>query len=59
MRGTGRAAQSVGDGNAETDADVLLDRHPWGEHGGRRRLFRYVPYSITQVPSTQPEYEAR
>ncbi|MER7192276.1 hypothetical protein [Streptomyces flaveolus] len=53
------AARAVGDGSAETDADVLLDRHLRGEHDGRRRLFRYVPYTIRQDPSARPEYEAR
>lgn len=56
------AARASFDGSAETDANVLLRQHQRQEHGGapaaRRRLFRYVPYSIVQDASAQPEYEA-
>ncbi|MFI8949035.1 hypothetical protein ACIGO6_21260 [Streptomyces sp. NPDC053750] len=51
-------ARAVGDGSAETDADVLLARHQRQEHGGQR-VFRYVPFSIVQDPSALPEYRAR
>ncbi|WP_371669835.1 hypothetical protein [Streptomyces sp. NBC_00289] len=56
-------ARAVFDGSAETDANVLLRQHQRREHGGLppagRRIFRYVPYSIVQDASAQPEYEAR
>ncbi|MFF4985134.1 hypothetical protein ACFY3O_34455 [Streptomyces sp. NPDC001046] len=59
-RGRARAAF---DGSAVTDANVLLRQHQREEHGGEavpgRRVFRYVPYTIVQDPSAQPEYEAR
>ncbi|WP_353479686.1 hypothetical protein [Streptomyces sp. ALI-76-A] len=55
-------ARAAFDGTAETDANVLLRRHQHREHGGApaagRRIFRYVPYSIVQDASAQPEYEA-
>ncbi|MFE0803302.1 hypothetical protein [Streptomyces sp. NPDC058812] len=51
-------ARAAGDGSAETDADVLLARHQRQEHAGRR-VFRYVPFTIVQDPTAQPEYEAR
>ncbi|WP_349239952.1 hypothetical protein [Streptomyces sp. CC219B] len=55
-------ARAAFDGSAETDANVLLRQHQAREHGGvtagRRRLFRYVPYSIVQDASAQPEYQA-
>ncbi|MGW0332355.1 DUF7848 domain-containing protein [Streptomyces sp. NPDC003011] len=55
-------ARAAFDGTAETDANVLLRRHQQREHGGTpaagRRIFRYVPYSIVQDASAQPEYEA-
>jgi hypothetical protein len=50
------------DGTEETDANVLLRRHLRGGHdvpGSRRRIFRYVPYSIVQDATAEPEYEAR
>jgi len=53
------------DRTRETDANVLLRRHQRQEHLGdrestptRRRVFRYVPYSIVQDGSAEPEYEA-
>ncbi|MFF7732371.1 hypothetical protein [Streptomyces sp. NPDC007984] len=54
-------ARAAFDGSAVTDANVLLRQHQREEHGGQpagRRLFRYVPYTIVQDPSAQPEYEA-
>ncbi|MGZ3100702.1 DUF7848 domain-containing protein [Streptomyces sp. H72] len=51
-------ARAVGDGSAETDADVLLTRHQRQAHA-LRRVFRYVPFTIVQDPSAWPEYEAR
>jgi hypothetical protein len=58
-------ARYEGDGSRETDADVLLRRHQRQTHPGygdnpppRRRIFRYVPYSIVQDRSAEPEYEA-
>ena len=57
-----REARATHDGSAETDANVLLRQHQRREHGGgelaRRRVFRYVPYTIVQDSSAQPEYEA-
>jgi hypothetical protein len=55
-------ARAAFDGSAVTDANVLLRSHQRREHGGApvgRRVFRYVPYSIVQDASAQPEYEAR
>ncbi|MGW8063458.1 DUF7848 domain-containing protein [Streptomyces ziwulingensis] len=52
-------ARAVGDGSAETDADVLLARHRRQEHERGPRVFRYVPFTIAQDPSAWPEYEAR
>ncbi|MFC7999875.1 hypothetical protein ACFUVQ_27355 [Streptomyces rochei] len=52
-------ARAVGDGSAETDADVLLARHRRQAHERTRRVFRYVPFVIAQDPSALPEYEAR
>ncbi|WP_238697386.1 hypothetical protein [Streptomyces sp. E2N166] len=52
-------ARAVGDGSAETDADVLLARHQRQGHERTRRVFRYVPFVIAQDPSALPEYEAR
>ncbi|GAA0636395.1 hypothetical protein GCM10009535_10810 [Streptomyces thermocarboxydovorans] len=56
-------ARAADDGSAETDADVLLRRHQRRVHeahsAGTRRVFRYVPYTIVQDPSAEPEYEAR
>jgi hypothetical protein len=55
-------ARAAFDGSAETDANVLLRQHQGREHAGApaagRRIFRYVPYSIVQDASAQPEYEA-
>lgn len=55
-------ARAEFDGSGETDANVLLRQHQRREHGGvrvtGRRLFRYVPYSIVQDASAEPEYEA-
>ncbi|MFD8230924.1 hypothetical protein ACFV20_03335 [Streptomyces sp. NPDC059696] len=54
-------ARAAFDGSAVTDANVLLRQHQRDEHGGEssgRRVFRYVPYTIVQDPSAQPEYEA-
>jgi len=55
-------ARAAFDGSAVTDANVLLRQHQGREHGGTpaagRRIFRYVPYSIVQDASAQPEYEA-
>ena len=54
-------ARAAFDGSAVTDANVLLRQHQRDEHGGERagrRNFRYVPYTIVQDPSAQPEYEA-
>ncbi|WP_409470399.1 hypothetical protein [Streptomyces sp. HC307] len=53
-------ARARSDGSLETDADVLLRRHQAQAHpeGVRRRVFRYVPYSMFQEPSAEPEYEA-
>lgn len=64
LRCTSRAE---GDRSRETDANVLLRRHQRQAHPGdgesttpaRRRIFRYVPYSIVQDGSAEPEYEAR
>ncbi len=50
-------ARAVGDGSAETDADVLLARHRRRDH--ERRVFRYVPFTIVQDPSALPEYQAQ
>ncbi|GCB47000.1 hypothetical protein [Streptomyces sp. NL15-2K] len=56
------AARAGFDRSAETDANVLLRQHQRRDHGeataARRRILRYVPYSIVQDPSAQPEYEA-
>ncbi|MER5834042.1 hypothetical protein ABT116_25135, partial [Streptomyces sp. NPDC002130] len=55
-------ARAAFDGSAVTDANVLLRQHQRDEHGGEsagRRIFRYVPYTIVQDASAQPEYEAR
>ncbi|GAB2721291.1 hypothetical protein [Streptomyces bullii] len=58
-------ARAHADGTAETDAKVPLRRHQRRDHEGttdvpvRRRVFRYVPYTIVQDPSAEPEYEAR
>ncbi|MFJ9631958.1 hypothetical protein ACIRU8_30090 [Streptomyces sp. NPDC101175] len=53
-------ARTRGDGTAETDANVLLRRHQHRDHDIRhRRIFRFVPYAITQDPAAEPEYEAR
>lgn len=48
------------DASAATDADVLLRRHLRRDHWGDRprRVFRFVPYLITQDASAEPEYEA-
>ncbi|MFG3271175.1 DUF7848 domain-containing protein [Streptomyces luteogriseus] len=54
-------ARAAFDGSAVTDANVLLRQHQRAEHGGEpagRRIFRYVPYTIVQDASAQPEYEA-
>jgi hypothetical protein len=55
-------ARAAFDRSAETDANVLLRQHQAREHGGApaagRRIFRYVPYTIVQDASAQPEYEA-
>ncbi|MEU8027723.1 hypothetical protein AB0C13_03660 [Streptomyces sp. NPDC049099] len=56
-------ARARDDGTTETDANVLLRRHHRRDHdvepdGEVRRIFRYVPYSIVQDPSAEPEYEA-
>ncbi|GGN85694.1 hypothetical protein GCM10011579_076780 [Streptomyces albiflavescens] len=54
-------ARAAFDGSAETDANVLLRQHRRREHAGapaRRRIFRYVPYSIVQDATAEPEYEA-
>ncbi|MEV0470577.1 hypothetical protein [Streptomyces prunicolor] len=52
-------ARARNDGTAETDANVLLRRHQHRDHDIRhRRIFRYVPYSIVQDPTAEPEYEA-
>lgn len=50
------------DGTEETDANVLLRRHLRAVHGGtpaRRRIFRYMPFTIVQDATAEPEYEAR
>ncbi|MFD4522722.1 hypothetical protein ACFWP7_02030 [Streptomyces sp. NPDC058470] len=51
------------DGTEETDANVLLRRHLRTGHevpgSSHRRIFRYVPYSIVQDATAEPEYEAR
>jgi len=50
------------DGTDETDANVLLRRHLRAAHGGtpaRRRIFRYLPFTIVQDATAEPEYEAR
>ncbi|MEU8978873.1 hypothetical protein ACFVXW_11895 [Streptomyces sp. NPDC058251] len=49
------------DGTEETDANVLLRRHLRAQHGApvRRRIFRYVPYTIVQDATAEPEYAAR
>ncbi|GAB2876368.1 hypothetical protein GCM10027074_50500 [Streptomyces deserti] len=58
-------ARARADGTAETDANVLLRRHQRRDHVEGttdvrvRRFFRYVPYTIVQDPSAEPEYEAR
>jgi hypothetical protein len=57
-------ARARADRTAETDANVLLRRHRGRDHDGDadvrvRRFFRYVPYTIVQDPSAEPEYEAR
>ncbi|MFE9443336.1 hypothetical protein ACFYO2_31110 [Streptomyces sp. NPDC006602] len=54
-------ARAAFDCSAETDANVVLRQHQGREHGGTpavRRIFRYVPYTIVQDASAQPEYEA-
>ncbi|MFB7651923.1 MULTISPECIES: hypothetical protein [unclassified Streptomyces] len=51
-------ARAVGDGSAETDADVLLARHQRRDHDGGCRVFRYVPFAIVQDSSALPEYQA-
>ncbi|WP_330290393.1 DUF7848 domain-containing protein [Streptomyces sp. NBC_00576] len=58
-------ARAECDRTRETDANVLLRRHQRQAHLGdgastsaRRRIFRYVPYSIVQDGSAEPEYEA-
>ncbi|MDX3457343.1 hypothetical protein PV396_36220 [Streptomyces sp. ME02-8801-2C] len=58
-------ARAEADGSRETDADVLLRRHQRQAHPGdgekaapRLRVFRYVPYSIVQDGTAEPEYEA-
>jgi hypothetical protein len=55
-------ARERDDGSAESDADVLLRRHPHQVPGPppprTRRIFRYVPYVIVQDPCAAPEYEA-
>ncbi|MFI1360622.1 hypothetical protein ACH4TV_44680 [Streptomyces sp. NPDC020898] len=62
LRSTARAEY---DRTREADANVLLRRHQRQAHPGsgesipaRRRIFRYVPYSIVQDGSAEPEYEA-
>jgi hypothetical protein len=54
-------ARALFDGSAETDVNVLLRQHHRRVHGPARprRIFRYVPYSIVQDMSAEPEYEAR
>jgi len=62
-----RTARTEADRSREADANVLLRRHQRQAHIGggesaekpRRRVFRYVPYSIVQDGSAEPEYEAR
>ncbi|MGW7419693.1 DUF7848 domain-containing protein [Streptomyces sp. NPDC054813] len=53
-------AAARSDASAATDADVLLRRHLRRDHWGTRprRLFRFVPYLITQDDTAEPEYEA-
>ncbi|WP_063786039.1 hypothetical protein [Streptomyces sp. MMG1533] len=54
-------ARAAFDPSAETDANVLLRQHRRREHGGAptgHRIFRYVPYTIVQDASAQPEYQA-
>ncbi|MFF3376042.1 hypothetical protein ACFYXF_24190 [Streptomyces sp. NPDC002680] len=65
-----RIARTEADRSREADANVLLRRHQRQAHTGdgeggegtekpRHRVFRYVPYSIVQDGSAEPEYEAR
>ncbi|KUL28344.1 hypothetical protein [Streptomyces regalis] len=54
-------ARAEFDGSAETDANVLLRQHRRREHhdaSDGRRIFRFVPFSIVQDASAEPEYEA-
>lgn len=58
-------ARVEADRSREADTNVLLRRHQRQAHPGdgeegrpRRRIFRYVPYSIVQDSSAEPEYEA-
>ncbi|MGW4912497.1 DUF7848 domain-containing protein [Streptomyces sp. NPDC004270] len=54
------AAEARSDASAVTDATVLLRRHLRRDHWGTRprRIFRFVPYLITQDDTAEPEYEA-
>ncbi|MFG3025929.1 hypothetical protein ACGFZQ_46855 [Streptomyces sp. NPDC048254] len=53
-------AEARSDASGTTDSAVLLRRHLRRDHWGTRprRVFRFVPYLITQDDSAEPEYEA-
>ena len=57
------AARAEFDRSAETDANVLMRRHQWQEHPESqrttRRTFRYVPFTIVQDGTAEPEYATR
>ncbi|MFI1356974.1 hypothetical protein ACH4TV_25845 [Streptomyces sp. NPDC020898] len=56
-------ARSVFDRSAETDANVLMRQHQRREHPEAprttRRTFRYVPFTIVQDVTAEPEYATR
>ncbi|MGW1715817.1 DUF7848 domain-containing protein [Streptomyces sp. NPDC002156] len=59
------AARAVFDRSAETDANVLMRQHQRQAHESQdhsvpiRRTFRYVPFTIVQDATAEPEYATR
>ncbi|WP_229695270.1 hypothetical protein [Streptomyces lacrimifluminis] len=58
-------ARAVFDRSAETDTNVLMRQHQRQAHesqahpGRTRRTFRYVPFTIVQDATAEPEYATR
>ncbi|MEU6222423.1 hypothetical protein [Streptomyces sp. NPDC047042] len=63
LAGRREAARARFDHSAETDANVLMRQHQGREHletlRKTRRVFRYVPFTIVQDATAEPEYATR